>query len=108
MAECSKNFKEVKSGIKISNNVYLVFPDVQSFYGVGYYPGLASIAAVLAESGKKYDAIIMDPPSFGRRPKGEVWNIENMLSKFIEACQNILSDSPAFLLFTTHSPGFSA
>ncbi len=58
--------------------------------------------------GKKYDAIIMDPPSFGRGPKGEVWNIENMLPKFMEACQNILIDSPAFLLFTTHSPGFSA
>ena len=58
--------------------------------------------------GKKYDAIIMDPPSFGRGPKGEVWNIENMLSKFMEACQNILSDTPVFLLFTTHSPGFSA
>ena len=58
--------------------------------------------------GKKYDAIIMDPPSFGRGPGGEVWNIENKLSEFMEACQNILSDSPAFLLFTTHSPGFSA
>ena len=58
--------------------------------------------------GKKYDAIIMDPPSFGRGPKGEVWNIENELSKFMEACRDILADSPAFLLFTTHSPGFSA
>ncbi|MBT5027249.1 MAG: hypothetical protein HOH38_00470 [Nitrospinaceae bacterium] len=58
--------------------------------------------------GNKYDAIIMDPPSFGRGPKGEVWNIENKLSEFMEACQNILSDSPEFLLFTTHSPGFSA
>ena len=58
--------------------------------------------------GKKYDAIIMDPPSFGRGPNGEVWKIENKLSEFMEACQNILSDSPAFLLFTTHSPGFSA
>ena len=58
--------------------------------------------------GKKYDAIIMDPPSFGRGPKGEVWNIENMLSQFMKACQNILKDSPAFLLFTTHSNGFSA
>ena len=58
--------------------------------------------------GKKYDAIIMDPPSFGRGPKGEVWNIENMLSHFMKACQNILRESPAFLLFTTHSPGFSA
>ena len=58
--------------------------------------------------GKKYDAIIMDPPSFGRGPKGEVWNIENKLSEFMKACQDILSDSPAFLLLTTHSPGFSA
>ena len=58
--------------------------------------------------GNKYDAIIMDPPSFGRGPKGEVWQIEDKLSEFMEACQNILSDSPAFLLFTTHSPGFSA
>jgi len=58
--------------------------------------------------GNKYDAIIMDPPSFGRGPKGEVWQIEDKLSEFMEACQNILNDSPAFLLFTTHSPGFSS
>ncbi len=58
--------------------------------------------------GNKYDAIIMDPPSFGRGPKGEVWQIEDKLSEFMEACQNILTDSPAFLLFTTHSPGFSS
>jgi 23S rRNA (cytosine1962-C5)-methyltransferase len=58
--------------------------------------------------GNKYDAIIMDPPSFGRGPKGEVWQIEDKLSEFMEACQNILNDSPTFLLFTTHSPGFSS
>jgi len=58
--------------------------------------------------GNKYDAIIMDPPSFGRGPKGEVWQIENKLSEFMEACQHILSESPVFLLFTTHSPGFSS
>ena len=58
--------------------------------------------------GIKYDGIIMDPPSFGRGPKGEVWQIENKLSEFMEACKYILSDKPAFLLFTTHSPGFSS
>ena len=58
--------------------------------------------------GIKYDGIIMDPPSFGRGPKGEVWQIENKLSEFMEACKNILNDKPAFLLFTTHSPGFSS
>ena len=58
--------------------------------------------------GNKYDAIIMDPPSFGRGPKGEVWQIEDKLSELMEACKNILTDSPVFLLFTTHSPGFSS
>ena len=58
--------------------------------------------------GNKYDAIIMDPPSFGRGPKGEVWQIEDKLSELMEACKNILTDSPDFLLFTTHSPGFSS
>ena len=58
--------------------------------------------------GIKYDGIIMDPPSFGRGPKGEVWQIENKLSEFMEACKYILNDKPAFLLFTTHSPGFSS
>ena len=58
--------------------------------------------------GIKYDGIIMDPPSFGRGPKGEVWQIENTLSEFMEACKNILNYKPAFLLFTTHSPGFSS
>ena len=57
--------------------------------------------------GNKYDAIIMDPPSFGRGPKGEVWEIEDKLSEFMEACRQILSNSAVFLLFTTHSPGFS-
>lgn len=58
--------------------------------------------------GNKYDAIIMDPPSFGRGPKGEVWQIEDKLSEFMEACKNIIKDKPVFLLFTTHSPGFSS
>ena len=58
--------------------------------------------------GNKYDAIIMDPPSFGRGPKGEVWQIEDKLSELMEGCKNILTDPPVFLLFTTHSPGFSS
>ncbi|HSQ33815.1 MAG TPA: class I SAM-dependent methyltransferase, partial [Peptostreptococcaceae bacterium] len=46
--------------------------------------------------GKKYDAIIMDPPSYGRGPKGEIWQIEEKLHEFIELCMNILSDDPLF------------
>jgi 23S rRNA (cytosine1962-C5)-methyltransferase len=56
---------------------------------------------------KKYDGIILDPPSFGRGPKGEVWNIENKLSELMVLCKNVLSETPLFILLTTHSPGFS-
>lgn len=58
--------------------------------------------------GRRYDAIIMDPPSFGRGPGGEVWKIENHLSELMTECKQVLSDNPLFLLLTTHSPGFSA
>ena len=57
---------------------------------------------------RKYDALIMDPPSFGRGPKGEVWNIETQMAELLTLCKNILSDSPKFVLLTTHSPGVSA
>ena len=58
--------------------------------------------------GRRYDAIILDPPSFGRGPNGEVWKIENTLSDLMVQCKNILSADPLFILLTTHSPGFSA
>ena len=57
---------------------------------------------------RKYDALIMDPPSFGRGPKGEVWNIETQMTTLLRLCKNILSDSPKFILLTTHSPGVSS
>jgi len=57
---------------------------------------------------RRYDAIIMDPPSFGRGPNGEVWKIENHLSELMTECKKILSDHPVFILLSTHSPGFSA
>lgn len=58
--------------------------------------------------GQRYDGIIMDPPTFGRGPGGEVWKIENQLSELMHHCKQVLSDQPLFILLTTHSPGFSA
>jgi len=58
--------------------------------------------------GKRYDGIIMDPPTFGRGPGGEVWKIENQLSELMLHCKQVLSENPLFILLTTHSPGFSA
>lgn len=53
--------------------------------------------------GNKYDAIIMDPPKFGRGPKGEVWKIEEMLPKLLLAVQKVLSDKPLFVILTSYA-----
>ncbi len=53
--------------------------------------------------GKKYDAIILDPPAFGRGAQGQVWKIEKDLRDLLELCKNILSDNPLFIFMTTYS-----
>jgi 23S rRNA (cytosine1962-C5)-methyltransferase len=55
--------------------------------------------------GNKYDAIIMDPPSYGRGPNGEMWKIENDLYKFVELCSQVLSDNPLFVLINSYTTG---
>lgn len=57
--------------------------------------------------GKKYDAIIMDPPSYGRGSNGEVWNIEKNLNYLIELCSELLSDKPLFFLINSYTTGLS-
>lgn len=58
--------------------------------------------------GRQYDAVIMDPPSYGRGPSGEVWKIENELYPLIEECMKILSDDPLFFLINSYTTGLSA
>ena len=55
--------------------------------------------------GNKYDAIIMDPPSYGRGPKGEIWKIEESIYPFIELTSQILSDDPLFFLVNSYTTG---
>lgn len=57
--------------------------------------------------GNKYDAIIMDPPSFGRGSNGEVWNIEESLYPLIKLCMEVLSDNPLFFLINSYTTGMS-
>lgn len=57
--------------------------------------------------GKKYDAVIMDPPSYGRGPAGELWKIEDELYPLIEDCMKLLSDTPLFFLINSYTTGFS-
>lgn len=58
--------------------------------------------------GNKYDGIIMDPPSYGRGPGGEVWKIENELYPLVIDCMKILSDNPVFFLINSYTTGLSA
>lgn len=56
---------------------------------------------------RRYDAIILDPPSFGRGAKGEIFKIEDDLPLILENCRTLLSSNPLFVLFSCHTPGFS-
>ncbi|MBE5741037.1 MAG: SAM-dependent methyltransferase [Clostridiales bacterium] len=58
--------------------------------------------------GNKYDAIIMDPPSFGRGPKGETWKIEENIFDFVRLCGKVLSDDPLFVLINSYTTGLQA
>ena len=61
-----------------------------------------------ARRGNKYDAIVMDPPSYGRGPNKEVWKFEDNIYKLIDACMDILSDKPLFFLINSYTTGISA
>ncbi len=58
--------------------------------------------------GNTYDAIMMDPPSFGHGPKGEVWKIEEKFVPFLDACKKLLAPNPLFIIINGYSSGYSA
>lgn len=57
--------------------------------------------------GRRYDAIIMDPPSYGRGPKGEIWKIEEHIHSFIQLTTQLLSDDPLFVLVNSYTTGLA-
>ena len=57
--------------------------------------------------GRRYDGIIMDPPSYGRGPDGEVWKLEESLYPFVELVSGVLSDDPAFVIINSYTTGLS-
>ncbi|MBQ7549567.1 MAG: class I SAM-dependent methyltransferase [Clostridia bacterium] len=58
--------------------------------------------------GNKYDIIIMDPPSYGRGPGGEIWKLEDEVYDFVKLCCSVLSDSPVAVLINSYTTGLSA
>ena len=67
----------------------------------------AKFVAREARRGSRYDAIIMDPPSYGRGPGGEVWKLENCIYDLIEQCTQVLSDEPLFVAVNSYTTGLS-
>ena len=57
--------------------------------------------------GRRYDAIIMDPPSYGRGPGGEVWKLEDNLYPFVKLCARVLSDKPLFVILNSYTTGLA-
>lgn len=58
--------------------------------------------------GNQYDAVIMDPPSYGRGPKGEIWKIEESIHPFIQLCTKVLCEDPLFFLVNSYTTGLQA
>ncbi len=57
--------------------------------------------------GRKYDAVIMDPPSYGRGSNGEIWKLEDSVYDLVKLCRDVLSDNPLFFLINSYTTGLS-
>ncbi len=86
--------------------------DNQELSGLGDLPCAGSGEALnLSGASKKrdaYDGLILDPPKFGRGPKGEVWEFYKLLPELLQACQQVLSDQPCFIILTAYAVKASA
>jgi 23S rRNA (cytosine1962-C5)-methyltransferase len=57
--------------------------------------------------GRKYDCVLLDPPSFGRGKRGELYKVEKNVQETLDLVRQVLSDTPLFVILTSHTPGFS-
>ena len=57
--------------------------------------------------GSRYDGIVMDPPSYGRGPGGEVWKLEDCIYDLVKTCAQVLNDEPMFFLLNSYTTGLS-
>ena len=58
--------------------------------------------------GNKYDIVILDPPSYGRGPKGEIWHLEDSIYDFVKLVEQVLSDKPLMVMLNSYTTGLSA
>ena len=71
------------------------------------FEGPLDLLLYLIRRGRRYDAIILDPPSFGRGAGGEMYKIERDLRETLSLVKELLSERPVFVLFSSHTPGLS-
>ena len=57
--------------------------------------------------GRDYHGVVLDPPSYGRGRRGEVWQLEDRVMELLKKCREVMTDTPEFFLLTGHSPGFT-
>ena len=67
----------------------------------------AAASGLSIRRGRRYDAVIMDPPSYGRGPGGEVWKLEDCVYDLVKLCSGVLSDDPLFFLINSYTTGLS-
>lgn len=67
----------------------------------------AKFVAREIKRGRRYDALIMDPPSYGRGPSGEIWKLEESLYSFALLCREVLSENPSFVVINSYTTGLS-
>ena len=94
--DASKGMVErAKENAKLNNisNIRFIVDDCQKFIERGI------------RRGNFYDAIIMDPPSYGRGPNGEMWKLEDNLADFVELTKKVLSKNPLFVLINSYTTG---
>ena len=73
----------------------------------GSWTTVPSSSSVRSAAARRYDAIIMDPPSYGRGPSGEVWKLEENLYPFVELVSRVLSDDPLFFIINSYTTGLA-
>lgn len=111
---CSKAGAELVVHVDASKGMVAWAKENASLSGVGnnYIRFLVDDCLKFVERekrrGNKYDAIIMDPPSYGRGPSGEVWKLEHNLEKLVKSCADLLTEKPLFFLINAYTTGISS
>ena len=101
------DFVELDEEVVAFSKQYLESVNQQAFDDPRVHMHFTDGRAFVESKPHRYDAIIMDPPSYGRGPGGEVWKLEDNLYPFVELCSRVLSDKPLFVVLNSYTTGLA-